>query len=46
MAFTLAWARIAAVLANRAEPKTLNRVTGVILVVLGAAVMLFSALAG
>lgn len=39
--FTFAWARIAAVFANKAEPKTLNRVTGVILVILGIAVMLF-----
>ena len=36
---TLLWARIAAVLANKAKPKTLNRVTGVVLVVLGAAVI-------
>lgn len=43
--FTLLWARIAAVFANKAEPKTLNRATGVVLVVLGAAVLLFSALA-
>lgn len=40
--FTLIWARIAAVFANRASAKTLNRVTGVILVVLGLAVMLFN----
>ena len=39
--FTLLWARIAAVFANKAEPKTLNRATGVVLVVLGAVVMLF-----
>jgi len=39
--FTFIWARIAAVFANKAEPKTLNRATGVILVVLGIAVMLF-----
>ena len=32
--FTLVWARIAAVVANKAEPKTLNRATGVVLVVL------------
>lgn len=43
--FTLLWARIAAVFANRAQPKTLNRVTGIVLVILGAAVFLFSALA-
>ena len=40
--FTLIWARIAAVLANKATPKTLNRATGVILVVLGDVVMAFS----
>ena len=39
--FTLLWARIAAVFANKAEPKTLNRATGVVLVVLGAVVLLF-----
>lgn len=43
--FTLLWARIAAVFANKAEPETLNRVTGLVLVVLGAAVLLFSKLA-
>ena len=42
--FTLLWARIAAVFANRATPKTLNRATGVILVVLGIVVMAFSML--
>lgn len=42
--FTLLWARIAAVFANKATPKTLNRVTGVILVILGAVVLGFSAL--
>ena len=40
--FTLIWARIAAILANKATPKTLNRATGVILVVLGVVVMAFS----
>ena len=40
--FTLIWARIAAVLANKATSKTLNRATGVILVVLGVVVMAFS----
>ena len=35
---TLLWARIAAVLANKAKPKTLNRVTGIVLVILGASV--------
>ena len=43
--FTLVWARIAAVFANKAAPQTLNRATGVILVVLGIAVMVFSRLA-
>ena len=37
--FTLLWARIAARFANKAQPKTLNRVTGVILTVLGAAIL-------
>lgn len=37
--FTFLWARIAAVLANRATPKTLNRATGIVLVVLGAVVL-------
>ena len=36
---TLLWARIAAKLANKAEPATLNRATGVVLVVLGAAIL-------
>ncbi|MDE6712154.1 MAG: sulfite exporter TauE/SafE family protein [Lachnospiraceae bacterium] len=43
--FTLLWARIAALFANKAEPKTLNRVTGIVLVILGVAVFLFSAFA-
>ena len=43
--FTLLWARIAAVFANRAQPKTLNRATGVVLVVLGAVIMGFRLLA-
>lgn len=42
--FTFIWARIAAVFANKATPKTLNRVTGVILVILGAVIMGFSML--
>lgn len=37
---TLLWARIAAKFANKASPVVLNRVTGVILTVLGAAVMI------
>ena len=43
--FTLLWARIAARFANKAEPKTLNRATGVVLVVLGIVIFLFSKLA-
>ena len=39
--FTLLWARIAAVFANKATPKTLNRATGVVLVVLGIMIMGF-----
>ena len=37
--FTLLWARIAAVFANKADAKTLNRATGIILVILGVVVM-------
>ena len=40
--FTFIWARIAAVFANKAEPKTLNRATGVVLVILGAVIFAFS----
>ena len=40
--FTLLWARIAARFANKATPETLNRVTGVILVILGIVVVGFS----
>ena len=36
---TLLWARIAAKFANKAEPATLNRATGVVLVILGAVIM-------
>lgn len=42
--FTLLWARIAAVFANKATPKTLNRATGVVLVVLGLVIMTFNLL--
>ena len=42
--FTLIWERSAAVFANKATPKTLNRATGVILVILGIVVMLFNLL--
>ena len=40
--FTLIWARIAALFANKAAPKTLNRVTGIILVVLGVLILGFN----
>ena len=40
--FTLIWARIAALFANKATPKTLNRATGIVLVVLGVVIFLFS----
>lgn len=40
--FTLLFARIAAKIANRASAKTLNRATGVILVILGVVVLGFS----
>ncbi|MBD5141328.1 MAG: sulfite exporter TauE/SafE family protein, partial [Ruminococcus sp.] len=36
---TLIWAQVAARFANKASPKTLNRVTGVVLAVLGAVVL-------
>lgn len=42
--FTLIWARIASVFANKAEPKTLNRATGIVLVVLGVVIMAFNLL--
>lgn len=37
--FTLIWARIAAVIANKAKPKTLNRVTGIVLLAISAVVL-------
>ncbi len=37
--FTLLWARVAALLANRASAAALNRATGVVLTVLGAAIL-------
>ena len=40
--FTFIWARIAAVFANKAKPETLNRATGIVLVVLGLVIMLFN----
>lgn len=36
---TLLWARIAAKIANKAKNITLNRVTGIVLVVLGAVIL-------
>ena len=42
--FTFVWARIAVVIANKATPKALNRMTGVILVILGIVIMLFNVL--
>ena len=45
IAFTLIWARIAAVFANKAKPETLNRATGIVLVVLGVVIMGFKLLA-
>lgn len=39
--FTLLWAQIAARFANKAEPKTLNRATGLVLVILGIVIMGF-----
>lgn len=41
---TFIWAKVAALIANKAKPKTLNRVTGVVLVVLGATVMIVNAI--
>ena len=42
--FTLLWARVAAVVANRVDAKLLNRLTGAILVLLGIAIFTFSML--
>ena len=39
MAFTLLFARLAAKFANKAKPETLNRATGVVLVVLGVIIL-------
>ena len=46
VAFTLIFARLAAVIANKADAKTLNRVTGVVLVVLGIAIFAFRMIEG
>lgn len=37
--FTLIWARIAAVIANKSQAKTLNRVTGIVLLILGIVII-------
>ena len=42
--FTFGFARLAARIANRASAKTLNRATGVILVILGVVILGFSLL--
>ena len=42
--FTLLWARIAARIANKAEPAFLNRATGIILILLGAVVLIVNAM--
>lgn len=39
--FTLIWAQIAAIIANKANPKLLNRIVGIVLVVLGVAMLVF-----
>lgn len=36
---TLLWARIAAKIANKSEPRLLNRIVGIVLVILGASVL-------
>ena len=43
--FTFIWAQIAARIANRASAKTLNRITGVILILTGAVTIAFKLLA-
>ena len=42
--FTFIWAQIAARIANRASAKTLNRITGVILILTGAVTIAFKLL--
>lgn len=42
--FTLIWAQVAAKMANKVDPATLNRITGIILVVLGIVVLGFDLL--
>ena len=46
VAFTLLWARIAALFANKVSAKTLNRVVGVVLTVLGVAILSVNAFRG
>ena len=41
VAFTLIWARISAVFANKAKPETLNRAVGAVLVILGIVILVF-----
>ena len=41
---TLLWARLAALFANKASPTVLNRATGMVLVVLGSAILIFNRL--
>ena len=40
--FTFIWAQIAAVIANKVKSKTLNRLLGALLIVLGAAIVVFA----
>lgn len=40
--FTLIFAQLAALIANKAQPKTLSRLTGVVLVVLGVVILTFN----
>lgn len=40
--FTLIFARVAALFANKAKPETLNRATGAVLVILGTAILVFN----
>ncbi len=44
IAFTFVWARIAALIANKAEAKALNRYTGVVLVILGIVIFIFESI--
>ena len=37
--FTLLWARIAAMIANKAEAKTLNRVVGIVMIVTSVVIL-------